>query len=153
MRLAARAAVHFGLWLRARAMCRTAYAQHVCAAAAANTGEGCLLGRNSHTAVLCEQSTAADWQSFHPSHYCSCPAAAAAVAVPDQALSSVLYAASRVPDLPELTTLHKMFAQKYGKVRLAAAGCLVLLSCCSCCLVMSCFDVHERRYLRISTAR
>jgi hypothetical protein len=34
-----------------------------------------------------------------------------------QALSSVLYATSRVPDLPELTTLHKMFAQKYGKVR------------------------------------
>jgi hypothetical protein len=33
-----------------------------------------------------------------------------------QALSSVLYATSRVPDLPELTTLHKMFAQKYGKV-------------------------------------
>ncbi|WIA16836.1 hypothetical protein OEZ85_013772 [Tetradesmus obliquus] len=32
-----------------------------------------------------------------------------------EALSSVLYAASRVPDLPELTTLHKMFAQKYGK--------------------------------------
>ncbi|GBF91674.1 hypothetical protein Rsub_03978 [Raphidocelis subcapitata] len=32
-----------------------------------------------------------------------------------EALSSVLYAASRVPDLPELTSLHKMFAQKYGK--------------------------------------
>jgi hypothetical protein len=29
-----------------------------------------------------------------------------------EALSSVLYAASRVPDLPELTTLHKLFATK-----------------------------------------
>jgi hypothetical protein len=40
-----------------------------------------------------------------------------------QALSSVLYATSRVPDLPELTTLHKMFAQKYGKVRQSTMRC------------------------------
>ncbi|KAF8065722.1 hypothetical protein HT031_002782 [Scenedesmus sp. PABB004] len=32
-----------------------------------------------------------------------------------EALSSVLYASSRVPDLPELTTLHKMFTAKFGK--------------------------------------
>jgi hypothetical protein len=48
-----------------------------------------------------------------PSPPCCCAAAAAS----GQALSSVLYATSRVPDLPELTTLHKMFAAKYGKVR------------------------------------
>jgi hypothetical protein len=43
-----------------------------------------------------------------------------------QALSSVLYAASRVPDLPELTTLHKMFMQKYGKVMQRRGGGQVL---------------------------
>lgn len=32
-----------------------------------------------------------------------------------EGLSSILYAASRVGDMPELTTLHKIFAQKYGK--------------------------------------
>lgn len=32
-----------------------------------------------------------------------------------EALSSVLYASSRVADMPELATLHKMFAGKYGK--------------------------------------
>jgi hypothetical protein len=34
-----------------------------------------------------------------------------------QALSSVLYASSRCPELEELVKLRAMFEQKYGKVR------------------------------------
>ncbi len=47
-----------------------------------------------------------------------CPLVATTKEIPRdmvEALSSVLYAAQRVPDLPELANLHKMFAGKYGK--------------------------------------
>jgi hypothetical protein len=60
-----------------------------------------------------------------------------------QALSSVLYATSRVPDLPELTTLHKMFAQKYGKVRHSPCSCVIIFmlpiqATAECCVLLHC---------------
>jgi hypothetical protein len=40
-----------------------------------------------------------------------------------QALSSVLYASARCPELEELVKLRAMFEQKYGKVGLRHACC------------------------------
>eukprot|EP00798_Chlamydomonas_sp_ICE-L_P030279 gene30279-35266_t len=43
-----------------------------------------------------------------------------------EAISSVIYAAQRVADLPELLELRKMFASKYGKVNQTLMHCLLL---------------------------
>lgn len=52
----------------------------------------------------------------------TCPSPHSHMHVPSQALSSVLYASSRCPELEELVKLRAMFEHKYGKVRGGEGG-------------------------------